>query len=86
MNAVVPGLIETEMLEGTATAEMAKQIPMQRLGRPEEVAALVDFLFSEGASYITGEAISVNGGMLQARAAVFFSPGEVAERLKALPC
>ena len=44
--------------------DMAKQVPMQRLGRPEEVAALVDFLFSEGAGYITGQAISVNGGML----------------------
>jgi 3-oxoacyl-[acyl-carrier protein] reductase len=63
VNAVVPGLIETEMLEGTAAAEMAKLVPLQRLGRPEEVAATVAFLFSEGAAYITGQAISVNGGM-----------------------
>jgi 3-oxoacyl-[acyl-carrier protein] reductase len=64
VNAVVPGLIETEMLEGTAAKDMGKLVPMQRLGRPEEVAALVEFLFSEGAAYITGQAISVNGGML----------------------
>ena len=63
VNAVVPGLIETEMIEGAPVAEMAKLIPMQRLGRPEEVAATIAFLFSEGASYITGQAISVNGGM-----------------------
>ncbi len=64
VNAVVPGLIETEMIEGTRAAEMGKLVPMQRLGRPEEVAAAVGFLFSDGASYITGQAISVNGGML----------------------
>ncbi|MGH0030627.1 MAG: 3-oxoacyl-ACP reductase FabG [Myxococcota bacterium] len=64
VNAVVPGLIETEMLEGSAAAEMGRLVPMQRLGRPEEVAAVVGFLFSEGAAYVTGQAISVNGGML----------------------
>jgi 3-oxoacyl-[acyl-carrier protein] reductase len=63
VNAVVPGLIETEMVEGLPVAELARLIPMQRLGRPDEVAATVAFQFSEGAGYITGHAISVNGGM-----------------------
>jgi 3-oxoacyl-[acyl-carrier protein] reductase len=62
VNAVVPGLIETEMVEGVAK-EIAALVPLRRLGRPEEVAATVAFLFSEGAAYITGESIHVNGGM-----------------------
>lgn len=64
VNCVAPGFIETEMLEGAAVESFAGMIPMQRLGKPEEVAALVSFLFSEGAAYITGQTISVNGGML----------------------
>ena len=62
VNAVVPGLIETEMSEGVSK-EIAALVPLRRLGRPAEVAATVAFLFSEGAAYITGEAIHVNGGM-----------------------
>jgi 3-oxoacyl-[acyl-carrier protein] reductase len=64
VNSVAPGFIETDMLSGLPSEELAKLVPMQRLGQPEDVAATVAFLFSEGASYITGQVISVNGGML----------------------
>ena len=63
VNAVAPGLIDTEMVEGIPAEEIARMIPMRRLGTPEEVAAVVAFLFSDGASYVTGETISVNGGL-----------------------
>ena len=64
VNCVAPGLIETDMIEGAPVEEMLKLIPMRRLGSPEEVAAVVSFLFSPGAAYITGQVISVNGGLL----------------------
>lgn len=63
VNSVAPGLIETEMLEGLASEELVKLIPMRRLGTPEEVAAVVGFFFSEQASYVTGQVLSVNGGL-----------------------
>lgn len=63
VNSVAPGLIETEMTEGLPVDELSKLIPMQRLGTPEEVAAVVDFLFSSASSYVTGQVISVNGGL-----------------------
>jgi len=63
VNSVAPGLIETEMLEGLPREEISRLVPMQRLGRPEEVAGVVGFLFSSEADYITGQVISVNGGL-----------------------
>ncbi|TNE44094.1 MAG: 3-oxoacyl-ACP reductase FabG [Deltaproteobacteria bacterium] len=62
VNCVAPGFIETEMVDHLPLQDIAKQIPMKRVGKPEEVAALVRFLFSEGAGYITRQVISVNGG------------------------
>jgi len=63
VNCVAPGLIETDMLKDLPAEEMASLIPLRRLGRPEEVAAVVGFLLSDAASYVTGETVSVNGGM-----------------------
>ncbi len=64
VNCVAPGLIETDMIANVPVDDIVKMIPMRRLGRPEEIAATVAFLFSAGAAYITGQVISVNGGML----------------------
>lgn len=64
VNCVAPGLIETEMTdEITALEEIKKMIPMQRIGKPHEVASAVCYLMSEDASYITRQVISVNGGL-----------------------
>ncbi len=63
VNCVAPGLIETDMLEGMPLDEVVKTIPARRLGTPDEVAALVAFLMSEQAGYITRQVISVNGGL-----------------------
>lgn len=63
VNVVSPGLIETEMIEGLPLDKMLAGVPLGRVGKPEEVAAVVEFLMSEGAGYITGEVISVNGGL-----------------------
>ena len=63
VNAVAPGYIKTEMTQGLDEKELKKLIPANRFGTPEEVAETVGFLASEGASYITGEVIKINGGL-----------------------
>lgn len=63
VNAVAPGFIRTEMTQEFNEKELKKFIPLNRFGEAEEVAGVVSFLASDKASYITGETISVNGGM-----------------------
>ncbi|MGV3581806.1 MAG: 3-oxoacyl-ACP reductase FabG [Methylophilus sp.] len=65
VNAVAPGIIETAMIKDTFSAEnIAQMVPMKRAGKPEEVADLVSFLASPRAAYITGQIISINGGII----------------------
>ena len=63
VNAVAPGFIETDMTKDLPQDELKNLVPMRRFGKPDEVAALVGFLCSDDASYITGEVISINGGL-----------------------
>ncbi len=63
VNAVAPGFIKSDMTESLNEKEMSKLVPMERFGTPEEVAHMVSFLASDKASYITGEVISINGGI-----------------------
>ena len=63
VNAVAPGFVKTDMVEGLDEDELKGQIPMKRFGEAEEVANLVGFLASKEASYITGEVININGGL-----------------------
>lgn len=65
VNAVAPGIIATDMIDGAFDADTIKQlVPMKRAGKPEEVADLVAFLASDSAAYISGQVISINGGMV----------------------
>jgi 3-oxoacyl-[acyl-carrier protein] reductase len=63
VNAVAPGFIETDMTKDLPQDELKKLVPMQRFGKPEEVADLVGFLASEQAGYITGQVINISGGL-----------------------
>lgn len=63
VNAVAPGFIDTDMTKDLPQDELKQLVPMKRFGKAEEVAALVGFLCSDDASYITGEVISINGGL-----------------------
>ena len=63
VNCIAPGIIETDMSSDVPLDQVLPSIPLRRLGKPEEVAALAVFLLSEGAAYITRQVISVNGGI-----------------------
>jgi 3-oxoacyl-[acyl-carrier protein] reductase len=65
VNAVAPGVIRTAMIDGVFDdAAIAAMVPMKRAGQPEDVANAVAFLASDQASYISGQVLSVNGGMI----------------------
>ena len=64
VNCVAPGIIETEFADEHTTQGLIEAVPMKRAGRAEEVAALVAYLFSEPAEYLTGQVISINGGLV----------------------
>ena len=63
VNAIAPGFIASDMTKDLDEAELKKLIPLGRFGKPEEVAALTSFLASDDAAYITGQVISINGGL-----------------------
>ena len=67
VNAIAPGFIETQMtdvLKDSVKEEISKSIPLKRMGKPEDIANLANFLASDESSYITGQVINVDGGML----------------------
>lgn len=63
VNAVAPGFVSSDMTADLDAVELSKMIPMKRFGKPEEVADLVGFLASVNAAYITGQVVSINGGL-----------------------
>lgn len=65
VNCVAPGIIETDMISEIPSEIISELVPMKRVGTAKEVASLINYLLSEDAGYITGQVISVNGGMYQ---------------------
>jgi len=63
VNAIAPGLVETEMIEGAPIDMIMKRIPARRIGKPQEVASLAAWLASDGAAYVTGQVIVMSGGL-----------------------
>ena len=63
VNSVAPGFIQTDMTQGLIDEEITKKIPLQRAGRVEDVASLINFLVSEESNYITGQTLVVDGGL-----------------------
>jgi len=69
VNCIAPGFIQTDMtskLNEAQQGELLTQVPLRRMGRPEEIAAMVSFLASDDAAYITGQVFAVDGGMTMA--------------------
>lgn len=64
VNCIAPGFIESDMTASLPLEELLREIPMRRLGKPSEIGGLVSYLFSESAGYLTGQSISMNGGIL----------------------
>ena len=63
VNAIAPGLVDTDMIEGAPVDMILKHIPMRRIGKPEEVASLAAWLASDLAGYVTGQVITMAGGL-----------------------
>jgi 3-oxoacyl-[acyl-carrier protein] reductase len=63
VNAIAPGIIESDMSAGFSAEQIAQIVPAKRAGRPEDVAALVAFLAGDDAAYVSGQVIGVNGAM-----------------------